>query len=182
MKLSGLAGHAADATIARRCTFDLRQKSFPGFAIDRLHQRSWNMVARHHKAELLARHEIVAAPQQRACENRTFEVPTPILFGVFGLFMAYLGVMTIGFMNPALALPMIVNSIFVGAFAYVPAKWALMNPKKTDRALTWAELRDRGLGTLTGRASAAETAILVLLLPACILFWGVAVVAIAALV
>jgi hypothetical protein len=140
------------------------------------------MVARLNKAELLARHEIVAAPQQRACEDRTFEVPTPILLGVFGLFMAYLGVMTIGFMNPALALPMIVNFIFVAAFAFVPAKWATMNPKKADRALTWAELRDGGLNTLTGRAGGAETAILVLLLPACILFWGVAVVTIAALV
>ena len=140
------------------------------------------MVARHHKIELLARNEIVAPPQPRACENRTFEVPTPILLGVFGLFMAYLGAMTIGFMNPALALPMIVNFIFVAAFAYVPAKWATMNPKKTDRALTWAELRDRGLDTLTGRAGARETAALVLLLPACILFWGVAVVTIAALV
>lgn len=140
------------------------------------------MVARLHKTELLARDEIVAAPQHRACEDRTFEVPTPILLGVFGLFMAYLGVMTIGFMNPALALPMIVNFIFVAAFAFVPAKWATMNPKKADRALTWAELRDQGLETLTGRAGGAETAILVLLLPACILFWGVAVVAIAALV
>lgn len=140
------------------------------------------MVARLHKAELLGRNEVVAAPQQRACEDRTFEVPTPILLGVFGLFMAYLGVMTIGFMNPALALPMIVNFIFVAAFAFVPAKWALMNPKKVDRALTWAELRDRGLDTLTGRAGGAETAILVLLLPVCILLWGVAVVTIAALV
>jgi len=140
------------------------------------------MVARLHKAELLARREVVAAPAQRACEDRTFEVPTPILVGLFGLFMAYLGVMSLGFMNPALALPMIVNFIFVAAFAYVPAKWALMKPQKADRALSWAELRDRGLVTLTGRSSAAETAILVLLLPACILFWGVAVVVIAALV
>ena len=140
------------------------------------------MVARLHKAELLARNEIVAAPTQRACEDRTFEVPTPILIGAFALFMAYLGVMTVGFMNPALALPMIVNVIFVAAFAYVPGKWATMKPDKADRALTWTELRDNGLGTATGRCGAGETATLVLLLPACITLWGVAVVMIAALV
>jgi hypothetical protein len=81
-----------------------------------------------------------------------------------------------------LALPMIVNVIFVAAFAFVPAKWATMKPDKKDRAMTWAELRDHGLGTLTGRTGAGETAILILLLPTCILFWGVAVVTIAALV
>ena len=140
------------------------------------------MVARLHKAELLALGEIVAAPQQRACDDRTFEVPTPILLGVFGLFMAYLVVMSLGFMNPALVLPMAVNFIFVAAFAYVPAKWAMMKPDKRDRAMSWAELRDRGLGTLTGRSGAGEAATLVLLLPACIFFWGVAVVSIAALV
>lgn len=123
---------------------------------------------------------VIAAP--RACTDRSFEVPTPILLGVFGLFMAYLGVMSIGFMAPGLVLPMVVNVIFVAAFAYVPAKWAMMKPEKSDRALRWDELRSRGLETLTGHSGAGETATLVLLLPACVLFWGIAVVAIAALV
>lgn len=140
------------------------------------------MVARLDKAQLLARQEVVAAPAARACEDRTYEVPTPILLGVFGLFMAYLGVMSIGFMAEDLVLPMVVNVIFVAAFAYVPAKWATMHPGKSDRALSWSELREKGLDTLTGRSGAGETATLILLLPACVLFWGIAVVTIAALV
>ena len=139
------------------------------------------MVARLDKAQLVARQEIVAAPSPRACEDRSYEVPTPILLGVFGLFMAYLGLMSIGFMAEDLVLPMIVNVIFVAAFAYVPAKWAMMKPDKTDRAMSWSEFRERGLDTPTGRTSAGEAATLILLLPACILFWGVAVVMIAAL-
>jgi len=134
--------------------------------------------------QLLAEARIVSAPtlpEQRACEDRTYEVPTPLLLGVFGLFMAYLAVMSIGFMAPALVLPMIVNVIFVAAFAYVPSKWATMKPEKKDRALRWDELRQNGLATLTGRSSAGETATLILLLPACVLFWGIAVVTIAAL-
>lgn len=140
------------------------------------------MVARLHKAELHARNELVAAPPQRSCEDRTFEVPTSILLGVFGLFLAFLGVMTLGFSNPGLAVPMAVNVFFVAAFAFVPAKWALMQPAKKDRAMNIAEFCDQGLDTLTGRSGAGEAATLILLLPACILFWGVAVVTIAALV
>ena len=135
--------------------------------------------------QLLADANIVAPPmlaEPRACTDRSFEVPTPILVGVFGLFMAYLGVMSIGFMAPGLVVPMAVNVIFVAAFAFVPAKWALMKPRKADRAMTWEELRAKGLDTLTGRSDARETATLILLLPACILFWGIAVVTIAALV
>jgi hypothetical protein len=133
--------------------------------------------------DILARTaDIVAPPAQRACNDRTFELPTPILVGVFALFMAYLAVMSLGFMAEMLVLPMVVNVIFVAAFAYVPAKWALMKPDKRDRAKTWAELREQGLGTPTGRTGAGEAATLVLLLPACILFWGIAVVTIAALV
>jgi len=140
------------------------------------------MVARLDKVQLLARGEVVAAPPQRACEDRGFELPTGLLFGVFALFGLFLTVMSIGFMNEALVVPMAVNFFFVAAFAYVPAKWALMQPAKKGRALRWDELQCSGIETLTGRSSAGEAATLVLLLPACVLLWGVAVVTIAALV
>jgi hypothetical protein len=140
------------------------------------------MVARINKLHLIAADEVVAAPRLRACEDRNFGLPTPILLGVFGLFMAYLAVMSIGFMADMLVLPMVVNVIFVAAFAYVPAKWALMKPAKSDRALRWSELRESGIDTLTGRTSGTGAAVLVLLLPFLILCWGIAVVTIAALV
>ena len=140
------------------------------------------MVAHINQLQLLAADEIVAPPSPRACEDRNFELPPALLLGVFGLFMAYLGVMSIGFMEPSLVLPMIVNVIFVAAFAFVPAKWATMKPAKSDRAKSWAEFSEHGIQTATGHASGAEASILVLLLPALIFCWGVAVVAIAALV
>ena len=140
------------------------------------------MVARIDKLHLLASDEIVGAPAPRACSDRSFELPPALLLGVFGLFMAYLAVMSVGFMEPSLVLPMVVNVIFVAAFAFVPAKWATMNPAKSDRAKSWAEFSERGIETATGHASAAEASILVLLLPALIFCWGVAVVVIAGLV
>jgi hypothetical protein len=75
-----------------------------------------------------------------------------------------------------------VNFIFVAAFAVVPAKWATMKPEHRDRAIDMAHFRAVGIETETGRTPAGEATTLVLLLPACILFWGIATTTIAALV
>lgn len=137
------------------------------------------MVAHLEKIRLLDSAEIVAPPSPRCCQDRNFELPPALLLGVFGLFLAYLGVMSLGFMEPSLV-PMVVNVIFVAAFAFVPAKWATMKPDKADRAKTWAEFREHGIATASGHAGGGEAAVLVLLLPALIFCWGVAAVSIAA--
>lgn len=151
------------------------------------------MTARIEHVDLLLREEIVKAPVLPAaapaepgngCEDRTFELPTALFAGMFGLLFAYLAVMTIGFAAPGLVLPMAVNFIFVAAFAVVPMKWATMKPGKptSQRALPWYRFQSQGIETATGRTGAGEATTLVLLLPACILFWGIATVTMAALV
>ena len=141
---------------------------------------------------LLGRGELVAAPVLTAaeqsvaakpyCTDRNFGMPKGLLLGVFAFFFAYLAVMWVGFAADGLVMPMVINFIFVAAFAYVPAKWATMKPEHRSRALEWAEFQSRGIDTETGRTPAGEATTLVLLLPACILFWGVATTTIAALV
>ena len=134
---------------------------------------------------LLARGEVVAAPeadQRPYCKNRNFGLPPALLLGSFACFFAYLGIMWVGFAADGLVLPMVVNFIFVAAFAFVPAKWATMKPAHRDRAIDMAHFRAVGIETETGRTPAGEAATLVLLLPACILFWGIAMTTIAALV
>ncbi|UUR07261.1 hypothetical protein [Sphingomonas glaciei] len=146
------------------------------------------MTDRFDKQLLLARGEVVAPPQQADapelpfCRDRNFGLPPALLLGVFGFFFAYLAVMWVGFAADGLVLPMAVNFIFVAAFAFVPAKWATMKPDHKVKALDWANFRARGIDTATGPTSAGEAATLVLLLPACILFWGIATTTIAALV
>ena len=140
------------------------------------------MVAHFNQLQLLTADEIVAPPSPRACTDRNFELPPALLLGAFGLFMAFLAVMSLGFMEPTLVLPMVVNVIFVAAFAFVPAKWATMKPAKSDRSKSWAEFREHGIETATGHASAGEASTLVLVLPFLIFCWAVAVVTIAALV
>lgn len=140
---------------------------------------------------LLGRGELVAPPvlpvaEPEAalpyCTDRNFGMPKGLLLGAFGFFFAYLAVMWVGFAADGLVLPMVVNFVFVAAFAFVPAKWATMKPEHRNKALEWAEFKARGIDTETGRTPAGEAATLVLLLPACIFFWGVAATTIAALV
>jgi len=149
------------------------------------------MTDRFDRELLRVRGEVVVAPTlpvaepelaAQGCTDRNFGLPPAVLLGAFGLFLAYLAVMWVGFAAEGLTIPMIVNLIFVAAFAFVPAKWATMKPAHRDRALGWSDFKARGIDTLTGRTSATEAATLVLLLPACILFWGLATVTIAALV
>lgn len=143
------------------------------------------MTDRFSKELLLARGEVVAAPTidtRPYCTDRNFGLPPAVLLGAFGFFFANLAVMWVGFAADGLVLPMAVNFIFVAAFAVVPAKWATMKPDHRDRALDMAHFRAAGIATETGRTPASEATTLVLLLPACIFFWGVAVTTIAALV
>ena len=144
------------------------------------------MVARLDKVQLLANDEIVAGPAaivQRACEDRSFGLPPSLHLGTFGLFLAYIGVMALGFQHQEMVVPVAVFAVFIIAFCAVPALWAMMGPQESrTHAPGWAEFLEKGIETESGHASGREAAVLVLLLPVLILLWGVAVVTIAALV
>lgn len=72
---------------------------------------------------------------------------------------------------------------FIAAFFAVPALFPGQAPEESrSRALSLFDFGHRGIATATGRASAREATILVLLLPALILCFGIAVAIIATLV
>ena len=139
------------------------------------------MVARIRKADLIAQADIVAAPAPRACTDHSFEMPGGIYIAMAALLFGFLAVMTIGFGNPGLAVPMAINAFFLAAFFAVPAIFV----RSTDvgsRALRWSDFMENGIKIESGHATGREAVILTLLLPAFILFWGLAIVTIAALV
>ena len=131
---------------------------------------------------LHAEARLVRAPVQRACEDRTFGLPWGLHAAYFGLFLAYLGVMAIGFPHPEMVLPMAVFVVFTIAFYVVPMLWAVMKPDHGSKAISIGELMARGISVETGHSSGAAAVAQVLVLPVLILFWGLAVVTIAALV
>jgi hypothetical protein len=114
--------------------------------------------------------------------DRTFELPTRLYAAMAALFFGCLAVMTIGFANPEMVLPMAINVIFVAMFFAVPALWTRMKPDHTDRATTWARFQRDGVMTPFGRVTARDATLQMLILPAIVFGWAIAVVTIVALV
>jgi hypothetical protein len=74
-----------------------------------------------------------------------------------------------------------VNFALLTAFFAVPA--ALVGVKgKEGRPLSWSEFMRKGMQTATGHSSSSDAAVLILILPALIFLWALAIVAIAAIV
>lgn len=114
--------------------------------------------------------------------DRTFELPVVLYAVTVGLFLAFLGVMTIGFGNPELALPMVLFAVSIIAGFGICAIWASMRPEKERRAMNWSAFSRTGIQIATGRITATEASVQVLMLPVLIFLWGIAAVVIAALV
>jgi hypothetical protein len=112
--------------------------------------------------------------------DRNFGLPTGLYLATVGLYLAFIGLMAALFLNPGLAIPMVVFAGFV-VFAFgLAGHWAKMKPDNDTAPMTWGQLAARGIDTLSGRLTANEAAIQVLTLPVLILGWGLAVAAVVA--
>ena len=86
------------------------------------------------------------------------------------------------FMTPAMIIPLAIFAGFIVAGFGVPALWTRMNPVNPVSPLSWSLFSSKGIETLTGRLSAGEATVQVLILPVLILGWAITVAVIAALV
>jgi hypothetical protein len=139
------------------------------------------MTKRIDHGQLLEQAAIVASPQARACNDHSFEMPTSIFVAMAALFFGFLAVMTIGFANPALAVPMAINFVFLTAFFAVPVLF-VRAPQGEKPALKWSRFIKHGIQTATGHSSGGEAAVLMLVLPLLIFLWAIAIVSIAAFI
>ncbi|HEY6817312.1 MAG TPA: hypothetical protein VI168_17370 [Croceibacterium sp.] len=114
--------------------------------------------------------------------DRTFEIPTGLYVAMAGLFFAATMTMAIGFAAPMLVVPTAIFAVFIGMFFAVPAVWVRMKPDTPQRAMNWDRFRRFGIMTLYGHCTAGAATIQLLILPALILCWAIAVVTIAAFV
>jgi len=112
--------------------------------------------------------------------DRTFELPTGLYVAMAGLFFAATMTMAIGFAAPMLVVPTAIFAVFIGMFFAVPAMWVRMKPDAPQRATSWDRFRRHGIMTHYGHSTAGAATIQLLILPALILLWAVAVVTIAA--
>ncbi len=134
--------------------------------------------------QLLARTaELAPAPTlPRACTDRGFELPTALYIATIGAYLAFLAIMAIGFQSRDMLLPMVIFVAYIAMLFGVPALWARMKPDTATPPMSLGVFRANGIMTHTGHNQGGAAAVQVLLLPAMILLWGIAVVAIAATV
>lgn len=135
--------------------------------------------------EQIAEHAIVhQAPALRAptTVDRNFELPAALYVGTAGCYLAFLGVMAVGFGNPGLILPMAIFVTFIVMAFAVPAMWMRMKPDHAQKLTSWDRFRRHGVMTAFGRSTASGATVQVLILPVLILLWGFVVVTIAAVV
>lgn len=141
------------------------------------------MTRTFNRQKLVARQEVVAPPEQRACNDHGFELPGRLFAATAVLFFGFVSVLSFSFMGPTMVVPYAICVAFIAAFFAVPAIFVRTGPAEMrTRALDWQAFREKGIATATGHTGAGEAATLVLLLPALIFCWAIAVVVIAALV
>ena len=140
-------------------------------------------MSRHFTRELVSQHaNVVAAPAPQHEVDRTFELPKGLYVATVGLYLGFLAVMAVGLSTPGLVIPMAIFAFFIVAGFGLPAIWARLEPRRASRQMRWGELARRGVSTATGRVTARDAAVQVLILPVLIFCWGVTAVTIAAIV
>lgn len=142
-------------------------------------------MAQYYTREILEhRAKIVTAPDAvvPCVVDLTFGLPTGLYATTVALYMGFLTVMALGMSSPGLIIPIAICTVFIVMLFGTPALWTRMAPEHQGRPRAWQQFCNEGITTLTGRISARDAAVQVLLLPALVFCWGLLVVMIAALV
>ena len=137
------------------------------------------MVVRLDKAQLQLRSEIVAPPQV-SWQDYSFELPPGLHLATAALFLGFVGVLSLAFASPGMAVPFGIFVAFIAAFFAVPAIMVRNAPEGSARAKGWAEFVEAGIAIEHGHCSGREAAVLVLVLPVLIFCWGLAIAVLAA--
>lgn len=141
------------------------------------------MTGRQTREQLLVQGEVVNAPNERACRDQSFELPTGIYIAMATMFAGFVATLGFAFRGGYMGLVVGVIFAFMVIFFGVPATFVrVTNGVKRNLALSWVDFSDHGIMTATGRSSAREATVLVLLLPFLILCFAIAIASIAALV
>jgi type IV secretory pathway TrbD component len=132
------------------------------------------------QVQLVATGQIVEAPIQRACEDQTFGLPTGIYIAMVLMFGGSVAVLSLAFTD-RMAVSFGVIFAFLAMFFAIPAVFPRMARHSRASAAKWEQFVEHGIDTATGHASAASATVLILLLPALILCFSLAVAVIAAI-
>jgi hypothetical protein len=138
-------------------------------------------MSQHISSEQLAQFATLTEAPGRTRVERNFGLPTGLYQATAGLYLAFIGLMSLLFGNPELAIPLVVIAGFIVIAFSLAGLWTTMKPDNDSSPLSWGQFSTRGIQTLSGPLTAGEASAQVLTLPVLILFWGASVALIVAL-
>lgn len=131
-------------------------------------------------------HDAPPAASESHQVDRTFELPTGLYIATAVCYLAFLGITALAFSHTELVIPMVVLVLLIVAAFGLLGIWSKLAPGSSStfgiKAKSWAKFQREGIHSLTGHNTAGAATVQVLILPALIVVWGLAVVTIAAIV
>lgn len=125
---------------------------------------------------------ILAVPPSTAKgSERVFDLHPALHAAVFGGFFVYLGIMWAAFATDQLVIPFAIFATFLAAAWIVPAMWARI-AATPGRKTSFSDFLRDGFQCETGHVSAGAAMGQVLIMPAMLILWGLAVAVIKATV
>lgn len=138
-------------------------------------------MAEHISQQELSRIAVITDAPARTRVDRNFGLPTGLYAATVGLYLGFIGLMAVLFLNPELVIPMVIFAGFILFSFGLAGFWTRMNPDNPTAPLSMGQFSSRGIQTLSGHLTAGEAAVQVLVLPVLIMAWGLAIAVIVAL-
>jgi len=124
--------------------------------------------------------DAVVEPQRRPVPGaRSFELPKGIFVAMAAAYLLFIGAMTAAFgSGEGMPLLLTICGVYLAMYLGVPALFGAVDTGIRQPSLDWQQFRRRGLDTLDGPLTAGAVAAQVLIVPACVAFFGLAVLVI----
>jgi len=90
----------------------------------------------------------------RTIVDRSFDLPTALYVATAALYLAFIGVMAGSFLNPELAVPMVIFAGFVILAFGLVGGWIRMKPANDDAPPNWAQFHGPGLAQTESKRQA----------------------------
>ncbi len=129
-------------------------------------------------AAAAAEHGKVVRPNR---VERVFGLHPALHIATVAGYFAFLFIMWAAFGERSLIIPFFIFAFFLAAGFGVPALWARIAPNEGPKA-NWAAFQAEGFDCATGHLTAGAATAQVVILPALLVFWGLAVAIIRAFV
>jgi len=127
------------------------------------------MAVHETQAVLAEKARIHAAAPLRNRGARAFDLHPAVHFMLAGAWLGFVGILCAAFMGPDLILPAAIFLVGVAALFITPGLWARVGDDGIERKQSWAEFREEGVDTHTGRLTSGEALAQIMTLPVLVL-------------